>query len=121
MIVQVRSSMTCERRSMTTSTRPPRSAQSTTPRTPATTSPRPPRYWVLTCNERKAGMSDIQVQLPDGSRRSLPAGSSALDLAAAIGKRLAKDALAAEVNGELKDLVEPLPEDAVVSIVTPAS
>ncbi|HEY5092784.1 MAG TPA: threonine--tRNA ligase [Acidimicrobiales bacterium] len=66
-------------------------------------------------------MSDIQVQLPDGSSRSLPAGSSANDLAAAIGKRLAKDALAAEVNGELKDLGEPLPADAVVAIVTPAS
>jgi threonyl-tRNA synthetase len=66
-------------------------------------------------------MSDIQVQLPDGSSRSLPAGSTALDLAAAIGKRLAKDALAAEVNGELTDLGEPLPADAVVAIVTPAS
>jgi threonyl-tRNA synthetase len=61
------------------------------------------------------------VQLPDGSSRSLPAGSSALDLAAAIGKRLAKDALAAEVNGELVDLAVPLPADAVVAIVTPAS
>ncbi len=66
-------------------------------------------------------MPDIQVQLPDGTSRSLPDGSSALDLAAAIGKRLAKDALAAEVNGELKDLAEPLPGDAVVAIVTPTS
>ena len=40
-------------------------------------------------------MSDIEVRLPDGSARSLPDGSSALDLAASIGKRLAKDALAA--------------------------
>ena len=66
-------------------------------------------------------MPDIQVQLPDGTSRSLSDGSSALDLAAAIGKRLAKDALAAEVNGELKDLAEPLPGDAVVAIVTPTS
>jgi threonyl-tRNA synthetase len=66
-------------------------------------------------------MSDIDVQLPDGSRRSLPEGSSALDLASAIGKRLAKDALAAQVNGNLTDLSTPLPPDAVVSIVTPAS
>jgi threonyl-tRNA synthetase len=66
-------------------------------------------------------MSDIDVQLPDGSQRSLPDGSSALDLAAAIGKRLAKDALAAQVNGHLTDLTTPLPAGAVVSIITPAS
>ncbi len=46
-------------------------------------------------------MSDIEVQLPDGSARALPDGASAHDLASAIGKRLAKDALAAQVNGQL--------------------
>ena len=66
-------------------------------------------------------MSDIDVELPDGSRRSLPEGSSALDLAGAIGKRLAKDALAAQVNGHLTDLTAPLPEGASVAIVTPQS
>jgi len=66
-------------------------------------------------------MSDIEVQLPDGSQRSLPEGSSALDLASAIGKRLAKDALAAQVNGQLTDLTAPLPNGANVAIVTPAS
>jgi threonyl-tRNA synthetase len=66
-------------------------------------------------------MSDIDVELPDGSRRSLPEGSSALDLAGAIGKRLAKDALAAQVNGHLTDLMAPLPEGARVAIVTPQS
>ena len=66
-------------------------------------------------------MSDIEVQLPDGSRRTLPDGSSSLDLATAIGKRLAKDAVAAEVNGQLTDLSAPLPDGAVVAIVTPTS
>jgi threonyl-tRNA synthetase len=66
-------------------------------------------------------MSDIEVRLPDGSQRSLPEGSSALDLASAIGKRLAKDALAAQVNGQLTDLTAPLPDGANVAIVTPAS
>jgi threonyl-tRNA synthetase len=66
-------------------------------------------------------MSDIEVQLPDGSRRTLPDGSSSLDLASAIGKRLAKDAVAAEVNGHLTDLEAPLPEDAEVAIVTSMS
>jgi len=40
-------------------------------------------------------MSNIEVVLPDGSARSLSEGATALDLATAIGKRLAKDALAA--------------------------
>jgi len=66
-------------------------------------------------------MSEIEVQLPDGSQRSLPEGSSALDLASAIGRRLAKDALAAQVNGQLTDLTAPLPTGASVAIVTAAS
>src|SRR5580704_10473166 len=66
-------------------------------------------------------MSDVEVQLPDGSRRTLPQGSSAQDLASAIGKRLAKDALAAQVNGQLTDLSTPLPNGATVAIVTPQS
>ncbi|HEY5120357.1 MAG TPA: TGS domain-containing protein, partial [Acidimicrobiales bacterium] len=66
-------------------------------------------------------MSNIEVVLPDGSARSLPDRATALDLAAAIGKRLAKDALAAEVNGQLVDLTTPLPDRSSVAIVTPAS
>ncbi len=66
-------------------------------------------------------MSEIDVVLPDGSARTLPEGSTALDLAAQIGKRLAKDALCADVNGDLLDLNVALPPGALVSIVTPAS
>jgi threonyl-tRNA synthetase len=66
-------------------------------------------------------MSLIEVVLPDGSIRSLEDGQSALDLAHQIGARLAKDAIAAQVNGELTDLVKPLPAGARVAIVTPAS
>ncbi|MDE3065651.1 MAG: threonine--tRNA ligase [Acidobacteriota bacterium] len=66
-------------------------------------------------------MADIDVTLPDGSTRTLPAGSSARDLAALIGRRLAKDALAAEVEGTLTDLTAALPDGARVAIVTPAS
>ncbi|MGA0788418.1 MAG: TGS domain-containing protein, partial [Ilumatobacteraceae bacterium] len=40
-------------------------------------------------------MSSITVRLPDGSARELPAGSTSLDLAASIGRRLAEDAVAA--------------------------
>jgi threonyl-tRNA synthetase len=66
-------------------------------------------------------MSEVAVTLPDGSQRNLDAGATSLDLAAAIGSRLAKDALAATVNGELVDLDRPLESGATVSIVTPAS
>lgn len=66
-------------------------------------------------------MSDLLVTLPDGSQRTLPEGSTALDVAASIGARLAKDALAAEVNGALTDLSAPLPANATVAVVTPTS
>jgi threonyl-tRNA synthetase len=66
-------------------------------------------------------MSEIKVELPDGSPRTLDEGSTALDLARSIGPRLAKDAIAATVNGSLTDLATPLSNGDQVSIVTPAS
>jgi threonyl-tRNA synthetase len=62
--------------------------------------------------------SEIRVTLPDGSERRLPAGSTGADLAKAIGPGLAKAALAARVNGEVRDLTRPLPDGAKVSILT---
>jgi len=61
----------------------------------------------------------ITVSLPDGSKRELAAGSTAADLAASIGKRLAADALAAKVNGIVVDLALSLPDGAKVEIVVP--
>jgi threonyl-tRNA synthetase len=63
-------------------------------------------------------MSEISVLLPDGSSRSLPAGSSIADLAAFIGSRLAKAAVAGTVNGAEVDLSVPLSDGATVSIIT---
>ncbi len=60
----------------------------------------------------------IQITLPDGSARDLPAGSTVLDVAAAIGPRLAKDTVAGEVDGQLVDLRTRLTEDASLRIVT---
>jgi threonyl-tRNA synthetase len=62
-------------------------------------------------------MASIAVSLPDGSSRELPAGSSALELAASISRGLAKAAVAATVDGELCDLGAPLPDGATVAIV----
>jgi threonyl-tRNA synthetase len=63
----------------------------------------------------------ISVHLPDGSERNLPAGSSGADLAAAIGRRLAADALVVEVDGEQRDLGAALPDGAEVRVVTVGS
>ncbi len=63
-------------------------------------------------------MSDISVLLPDGSERALPAGSSVADLAASIGSRLAKAAVAGTINGAEVDLGTQLNHGDTVSIIT---
>ena len=63
-------------------------------------------------------MAEIKVTLPDDSIRSLPEGSTGIDLAADVGRGLAKAAVALNVNGETKDLTEPLSEGDSVSVVT---
>ncbi|MHB1487549.1 MAG: threonine--tRNA ligase [Acidimicrobiales bacterium] len=60
----------------------------------------------------------IEIHLPDGSTKTMPAGSTGADLAAAIGPGLAKAALAAVVDGDEVDLVRPLRHGEVVSIIT---
>ena len=62
--------------------------------------------------------STIEVRLPDGTLRSLPTGSSGLDLAQQIGSRLAKAAVAVVVDGEERDLAAPLHDGAAVQVVT---
>ncbi|HKJ23602.1 MAG TPA: threonine--tRNA ligase, partial [Myxococcota bacterium] len=59
-----------------------------------------------------------QVHLPDGSARDLPEGASAADLAQSIGSGLARAAVAAKVDGEVRDLARPLPDGARVAILT---
>ena len=60
----------------------------------------------------------IDVRLPDGSTKQLPSGASALDLAAVIGPRLAKAAVAAVVNDHETDLLAPLHSGDRVAIIT---
>jgi threonyl-tRNA synthetase len=66
-------------------------------------------------------MSQVNVTLPDGSSRVVPAGTRVREIAEAISPRLAKAALAAVVDGRLVDLTFPLTADAAVRIVTPES
>jgi threonyl-tRNA synthetase len=60
----------------------------------------------------------ITVRLPDGSSKELEDGATALRLAQSIGRRLAKAAVAATVDGVTVDLDSPLPDGAVVAIIT---
>jgi len=66
-------------------------------------------------------MSQITVRLPDGSERSVPEGSTAADLAASIGSRLAKAAVIAEIDGVERDLAAPLADGSTVAIITDTS
>ncbi len=59
-----------------------------------------------------------RISLPDGSVREVPAGATPADVAAAIGPGLAKAALAARVDGELRDLHRPFEGDAALALVT---
>ena len=62
-------------------------------------------------------MADLTVKLPDGSPLELPAGATGADAAAVVGPRLARDALAVRVDGELRDLAaERVSEVCVVPI-----
>src|SRR5512142_2701649 len=61
----------------------------------------------------------MQVELPDGSKKDVPAGATVADVAASIGKRLARDAVAGKVNGKIVDVYAKVPEGAKVEIVTP--
>src|SRR3954451_4315514 len=60
----------------------------------------------------------ITINLPDGSSRELPAGTTAAELAAGIGRGLAKAAVAAEIDGREVDLSAPLADGAQVAIIT---
>ena len=61
----------------------------------------------------------MTVTLPDGSALELDAGATGADAAAAIGPRLARDALAVRVDGEVRDLAAPLADGARIEVVTP--
>ena len=64
-------------------------------------------------------MSEMfKIKLPDGSSREMPQGSTPADVAAAIGPGLAKAALAARVNGEVRDIMRPFEGDAELALIT---
>lgn len=61
---------------------------------------------------------NIKITLPDGNVREFPQNVKGSDIASAISEGLARNALAIEVNGEVRDLARPITEDATVKILT---
>ncbi|MDX1435154.1 MAG: TGS domain-containing protein, partial [Gammaproteobacteria bacterium] len=59
-----------------------------------------------------------EIRLPDDSVRRYDAPVTGAELAADIGSRLARDAVAVSVDGRLQDLTLPIGEDCRVEIVT---
>jgi len=60
----------------------------------------------------------IRISLPDGSVKEVAAGTTILEVVASIGPRLAKAAVCAVVNGELRDVREPLTQDGALTVLT---
>jgi threonyl-tRNA synthetase len=68
----------------------------------------------MRCNMTKM----FKIALPDGSVREMPEGSTPADVAAAIGPGLAKAALAARIDGEVRDIMRPFEGDASLALIT---
>jgi len=60
----------------------------------------------------------IRVELPDGSVREVSPGTTPLQIAEQIGRRLARDAVVARVDGELVDLTHPIRRDVTLELLT---
>src|ERR1700748_3051339 len=60
----------------------------------------------------------FKIALPDGSVKEMPEGSTPADVAAAIGPGLAKAALAARIDGEVRDIMRPFEGDSSLALIT---
>lgn len=60
----------------------------------------------------------IKVTLPDGSVREYDSGASAMDVAMSISEGLARNVLAAKVNGEVWDASRPITTDVTLQLLT---
>ncbi|WP_231683912.1 threonine--tRNA ligase [Phosphitispora fastidiosa] len=60
----------------------------------------------------------VRISLKDGSVKEFPKGTPVVDIAAAISQGLARNALAAKLNGKKVDLGTPVNEDSALEIIT---
>src|SRR4249919_390144 len=73
---------------------------------------------MLRCTRANSMSEMFKIKLPDGSVREMPEGSTPADVAAAIGPGLAKAALAARIDGEVRDLNRPFEGDSNLALIT---
>ncbi|HXM79149.1 MAG TPA: threonine--tRNA ligase [Thermoanaerobaculia bacterium] len=69
----------------------------------------------------EARADTVTITLPDGTKKSVPRGTTVREVAQGIGPRLARDAWAGKVNGKVVDLVSPIESDASIEILTAKS
>jgi threonyl-tRNA synthetase len=60
----------------------------------------------------------INITLPDGNVKQVNSGTSAMDIAKSISEGLARNVLAAEINGEVIDATRPLSSDCKLKLLT---
>jgi threonyl-tRNA synthetase len=60
----------------------------------------------------------INITLPDGSVRQYDRGTTSMQIAMSISEGLARNVLAAEVNGQVWDASRPIEHDATVKLLT---
>ena len=65
-----------------------------------------------------SALHQVTITLPDGATRAYAAGTTVAEVAASISKSLAKKAIAASIDGQVRDLATPLRQDASVAILT---
>ena len=63
-------------------------------------------------------MSAISLTFPDGSKREFEGGVTGLEVAESIAKSLAKKSVAYAIDGELRDLSDPIEQDGSIELVT---
>ena len=62
-------------------------------------------------------MAQISLEFPDGSKREFASGVTGREVAESIAKSLAKKSVAYSLNGELRDLVDPIVESGAIELV----
>src|SRR5215510_14837076 len=60
----------------------------------------------------------VSLTFPDGARREYPQNTTGLDIAKGISPSLAKRTVAMALNGELKDLNDPIAGDAKLELIS---
>ena len=63
-------------------------------------------------------ISMVQISLPDGSVREYPLGTTAMQVAESISQGLARQVLAANIDGEIKEASTPLNQNASLKLLT---